>query len=85
MMSPRPAVETMEFIPLDGGGTRVEHRLRVEKRGVSLLWHRATILFLRAGTPIALSTLKTIMDEDAAALESNDPPSSSSGCRPIVD
>ncbi len=70
MMSPRPAVETMEFIPLDGGGTRVEHRLRVEnRRGISFLWYRASALGLRAGARVALSTLKTIMDEDAAALE----------------
>jgi len=70
MMSPRPAIETAEFIPLDGGGTRVEHRMRIEnRRGISFLWYRASAALLRAGGGIALSSLKTIMEEDAAALE----------------
>jgi uncharacterized protein YndB with AHSA1/START domain len=69
MMSPRPAIETAEFIPLPGGGTRVEHRLQIENRkGISFLWYRASAALLRAGGGIALSSLKTIMEEDAAAL-----------------
>ncbi|MDP9237534.1 MAG: DUF2652 domain-containing protein [Chloroflexota bacterium] len=66
----RPTIETMEFVPLDGGGTRVEHRFRAENRsGLSFLWYQASMLGFRAGARSALSTLKTIMDEDAAALE----------------
>ena len=50
MMS-RPAIETMEFVALDGGGTRVEHRIRAEERGgISFLLYRASMLAFRAGT-----------------------------------
>ena len=70
MMSPRPAIETAEFVLLDGGSTRVEHRLRVENRsGISFMWYRASMALFKAGGAIALSRLRTIMDEDAAALE----------------
>jgi uncharacterized protein YndB with AHSA1/START domain len=69
-MAWRPTIETMEFVPLDGGGTRIEHRFRAEDRGgFSFLLYRASMMLLRAGSRTASSTLRTIMDEDAAALE----------------
>jgi uncharacterized protein YndB with AHSA1/START domain len=76
MMSPRPATETVEFIPIDGGGTRLEHRLRVENRkGISFLWYRASGRLLRAAAAgRAVSSLRAIMDEDAAALGLLDSP-----------
>jgi uncharacterized protein YndB with AHSA1/START domain len=71
MLSPRPGIETMEFIAVEGGGTRVEHRLRVEKRGgISFLLYRAMMRVASGGGGSVLATLKTIMDEDAAVVES---------------
>ena len=65
----RPTIETMEFVALEGGGTRVEHRFRAEERsGIPFLMYRATMLGMRAATRTAASRLRTIMDEDAAAL-----------------
>jgi hypothetical protein len=60
MMSPRPAVKTMEFVPLDGGGTRLKHRLRAENRnGISLLWYRVTSVgALQARRPLAFGEAK---------------------------
>jgi hypothetical protein len=66
----RPSIETMELVPLDGGGTRIEHRFRAESRGgISFLLYRATMLGFRASTRSTVSRLRTIMDEDAAVLE----------------
>jgi len=71
----RPTIETMEFVPLDGGGTRVEHRFRAENRsGISFLLYRATMLGFRAGGRGTVSTLGTILDEDAAPLDATDLP-----------
>jgi hypothetical protein len=70
MMSPRPAIETADFIALDDGGTRIEHRIRVENRaGISFLWYRVSMALLKRAGGTALSTLTIIMDEDAAAVE----------------
>ena len=67
MMSPRPAIETVDFFSIEGGGTRLEHRLKVENRkGPGFLFYRASKLFLGAGARFAITSLRAIMDEDAA-------------------
>lgn len=61
------ATETVEFVAREGGGTRIEYRVRVENRnGLGFLWYRASTLFLGAGARFATASLRAIMDEDAA-------------------
>ena len=69
----RATIETMEFVALEGGGARVEHRYRAEQRsGISFLAYRAIMLAMRAGLRSAGMRLRTIMDEDAAVLSLDD-------------
>ena len=66
----RAGLETVELVPLDGGGTRVEIRQRVEHSGILwMLWLGATRLLGRGAIGRGTETLRSIMDEDAAALE----------------
>ncbi len=69
LMGLHPAIETVEFIPLEDGGTRVESRTRLTNRSrLSLLAFRTSRPLLRALHRRWVARLRTIMDEDAAAL-----------------
>jgi hypothetical protein len=64
-----PAIETVEFIPLEDGGTSVHWRWRLQDRGPEA---RSRFEFasnaLRAGAPAILKALMKAIEEDAAAL-----------------
>ncbi|MDP9235849.1 MAG: DUF2652 domain-containing protein [Chloroflexota bacterium] len=68
------AIETVEFVSREDGGTRMEYRRRLSDRGLfSRLRLRASRPLLRAFFGRLNANLRTILDEDAAALESADP------------
>ena len=67
-LRPRPAIETVEFMPLGEHGTRIVWRFRVTNRGrVSMLALRMFRPFWRAFWLHADSTLVSILEEDAVA------------------
>jgi hypothetical protein len=68
-VTPRTAVETVEFVPLGKNGTRIFGRFRLGNRGqVSLLVYRASRPFLRAFWRRAGDALRSTIEEDAATL-----------------
>jgi hypothetical protein len=74
LMGIHPAIETVEFISLAGGGTRIEYRTRLSGRSwLSKLTFRASRPLLRALFRRWSAALTTILDEDASALEEATP------------
>jgi uncharacterized protein YndB with AHSA1/START domain len=64
-----PAVETVEFIPLEDGGTSVHYRWRLQDRGrLAKLRFAVTRLFVRIGQRRMKKALGRILEEDTAAL-----------------
>jgi hypothetical protein len=68
-VTPRTAIETVEFVPLGNNGTRIVGRFRLGNRGrVSLLVYRASRAFLRAFWRRAGVALVSTVEEDAVTL-----------------
>jgi hypothetical protein len=66
---PRPAIETVEFVPHGEHGTRIVGRFRLTNRGrIPLLTLRATRPLLAAFWRRGRGALLSIIEEDAAAL-----------------
>ena len=64
-----PAVETIEFIPVEDGGTEVHWRWRLQDRGPEVRERfEITAGALRADAPAAGERLRRLIEEDAAAL-----------------
>ena len=62
--------ETMEFVTLQDGGTRVNYRIRAEDRGDAMMRQfEATVGIMRQGFPrVGGPALQRAIEEDAAAL-----------------
>jgi uncharacterized protein YndB with AHSA1/START domain len=68
-----PAVETVEFFPLEGGGTAVHWRWRLQDRGPEARQRFApSAAAMRAGAPVGAARLRQAIEEDAAAFALND-------------
>jgi hypothetical protein len=68
-VTPRPAIETVEFVPLGENGTRIVGRFRLVNRGrLSLLAVRATRPLFLAFWRRAGDALRSIIEEDAVTL-----------------
>lgn len=65
-----PMTETMEFLPLDDGGTRVNYRIRATDRSDEMMQRfEATANMIRQGFPLlGTAALRKAIEEDAASL-----------------
>jgi len=67
-MMPR-SLETMEFVPLDDGGTLIHWRIKLEDRGDEAVRHfEAVAAFLEANAPeLWGEALRKVLEEDGVA------------------
>jgi hypothetical protein len=63
------ATETMEFVALDGGGTRVNYRIRAKDRSeLGMQQFEAATGVMRQGFPLMGPALRKAIEEDADTL-----------------